>query len=218
MPYFPSTVRNVENGEKLDLKKRKLDRRFYRRGADEVAEDLLGKHLVRLSSEGKTIGKIVETEAYLGEDDPASHSYQGSKTERTEVMFGPAGHAYVYIIYGMYYCFNTVTGTEGEPEGVFVRALEPIDGIKLMEDRRDVDDKSEVTNGPGKLCMAMDIDKQLNGEDLCGNKLYIIESERPENFDIERARRVNIDYADEAKEWELRFFIKGNPNVSKRPE
>jgi len=201
----------------LDLEKKKLDRQFYRRDAEEVAEDLLGKRLVRISPRDKTIGKIVETEAYLGEEDPASHSYRGNKTERTEVMFGPAGHAYVYMIYGMYYCFNTVTGTEGEPEGVFVRALEPLKGIKLMEERRGVNDRSELTNGPGKLCMAMDIDKRLNGEDLCGNRLFIVESEGSENFDIERARRVNIDYAGEAKEWKLRFFIKGNPNVSKSP-
>lgn len=193
-----------------------MDREFYSRNADEVAQDLLGKCLVRISSEGKTIGKIVETEAYLGEEDPASHSYQSSKTERTEVMFGPAGHAYVYMIYGMYYCFNVVTGTEGEPEGVFVRALEPLDGMKLMEERRGVNDRRELTDGPGKLCMAMDIDKQLNGEDLCGAKLYVVESKGSEDFDIEKARRVNIDYAGEAKEWKLRFFIEGNPNVSKR--
>ena len=196
----------------------KLNRPFYRRDAEKVAKDLLGKHLVRRSSEGKTVGKIVETEAYLGEEDPASHSYQGAKTERTEVMFGPPGHAYAYMIYGMYYCFNTVTGREGKPEGVFVRALEPVKGIKLMEERRGLDDKSELTNGPGKLCMAMDIDNELNGEDLCGNKLYITKPEKTKSFEIRKAPRINIDYADEAKKWKLRFFIKGNPYVSEKPE
>jgi len=133
-------------------------------------------------------------------------------------MYGPPGYAYVYMIYGMYYCFNTVTGNKGEPEGVFVRALEPVEGIKLMEDRRGVEDKSELTNGPGKLCMAMDIGKKLNGEDLCGNKLFVVESEESENFDIGKARRVNIDYAGKAKKWTLRFFIEGNSYVSKQPE
>ncbi|MBS3790269.1 MAG: DNA-3-methyladenine glycosylase [Candidatus Thermoplasmatota archaeon] len=200
----------------MALKKKKLERQFYRRATEKVAEDLLGKHLVRISPEGKTVGKIVETEAYLGEEDPASHSYQGGKTERTRVMFGPPGYAYVYMIYGMYYCLNAVTGQEKEPEGVFVRALEPLEGLDLMKERRGLKDKSELTNGPGKLCMAMDIDKQLNGADLCGDKLYIARSERPENLDIKKARRINIDYAGKAKEWKLRFFIKGNPYVSKR--
>ncbi|MBS3781910.1 MAG: DNA-3-methyladenine glycosylase [Candidatus Thermoplasmatota archaeon] len=200
----------------MALKKKKLERQFYRRDTEKVAEDLLGKHLVRISPEGKTVGKIVETEAYLGEEDPASHSYQGGKTERTRVMFGPPGYAYVYMIYGMYYCLNAVTGQEKEPEGVFVRALEPLEGLDLMKERRGLKDKSELTNGPGKLCMAMDIDKQLNGADLCGDKLYIARSERPENLDIKKARRINIDYAGKAKEWKLRFFIKGNPYVSKR--
>ncbi|MEF8835304.1 MAG: DNA-3-methyladenine glycosylase [Candidatus Thermoplasmatota archaeon] len=201
----------------MNRRNKKLTRQFYSRDAEKVAEDLLGKYLVRISPEGKTVGKIVETEAYLGEEDPASHSYQGGKTERTEVIYGPSGHAYVYMIYGMYYCVNTVTGEEGDPEGVFIRALEPLEGIDLMEQRRDLTDKNELTSGPGKLCMAMDIDKQLNGVDLCGNKLYIAESEEDKNFDIAKAPRVNIDYAGEAKEWELRFFIEGSLHVSERP-
>jgi len=202
----------------MDPDKKKLEREFYRKNAEKVAEDLLGKLLVHMSPKGKTVGKIVETEAYLGEEDPASHSYQGGKTERTEVMFGPPGYAYVYMIYGMYYCLNTVTGKVGEPEGVFIRALEPLEGIKLMKRRRDIDYESELANGPGKLCMAMDIDKELDGEDLCGNKLYILDSVEPENFDIKKARRINIDYAGKAQEWKLRFFIEGNQYVSKQPK
>ena len=215
MPSFLQLTERFKHGEKVNPKK--LDRHFYSRDAEKVAKDLLGKNLVRRSLEGKTVGKIVETEAYLGEKDPASHSYRGGKTERTEVMFGPSGLAYVYMIYGMYYCFNTVTGKEGKPEGVFIRALKPLEGIELMEDRRGLSDKKELTNGPGKLCIAMDIDKELNGEDLCGNKLYITEPEKPSNFDIKKARRINIDYADEAKKWKLRFFIEGNPHVSEKP-
>ncbi len=206
-----------DEGEKVDLENRKLSRQFYSRDAETVAEELLGKILVRISPEGKTIGKIVETEAYLGEEDPASHSYQGGETERTRVMFGPAGHAYVYLIYGMYHCFNAVTGKEGEPEGVFVRALEPIDGSELMKERRDLKEEQELTNGPGKLCIAMDIDKQLNGKDLTGDRLYISETKKSENFDIKKARRINIDYAGKAKEWKLRFLIEGNSYVSESP-
>jgi len=200
------------------LEKKKLKREFYNRDAKKVAKDLLGKHLVRRSPEGKTVGKIVETEAYLGKEDPASHSYQGGKTERTEVMFGQPGHAYVYMIYGMYYCFNTVTGEKGKPEGVFVRALEPVGGVKLMKKRRDLEDREKLTNGPGKLCMAMGIDKKLDGEDLCGNKIYIVESDPTKNFDVKKAQRINIDYAGKAKEWKLRFLIEGNSYVSRKPK
>ncbi len=200
---------------------RKLDRFFYERDTEEIAKTLLGKDLVHDSSEGKTVGKIVETEAYLGKDDPAAHTYEDTRTDRTEVMFGPPGHAYVYLIYGMYHCFNVVTGEEGEPEAVFIRALEPIKGVKLMQKRRDIDDISgskryDLTNGPGKLCMAMDIDKSLIGEDLREDELFISESKEDQDFQIEEAKRINIDYADEAAEWKLRYYISENPYVSEK--
>ncbi len=198
-------------------KEKKLKRAFFRRSADDVAKDLLGKNLVRKSLSGKTVGKIVETEAYLGKEDPASHTYKGKRTERNEILFGPPGHAYVYLIYGMYHCFNIITGKEGKSEGVFIRALEPVQGTKLMKERREKEDKSELTNGPGKLCMAMDIDKGLDGEDITGDKLYVTRKVNQEKVKIIKAKRVNIDYAGEAKEWKLRFLIENNPFVSEPP-
>lgn len=217
MPIFLDR-RCDEKGETVSPGEEKLDKSFYERNAEEVAKDLLGKYLVSKKNEGRTVGRIVETEAYLGEEDPASHSHEGSKTERTEVMYGPPGHAYIYLIYGMYNCFNIVTGVEGKPEGVFIRALEPVEGIKLMKKRRDRNDKSELTSGPGKLCMAMGIDKKMKGMDLTGDKLYVLEEEQPKDFEIKEAKRINIDYAGEAKEWKLRFFIDGNEHVSEESE
>ena len=142
---------------------RKITRDFYARDTLTVARELIGMHLVR--AEGGTIraGRIVETEAYQGPQDLAAHSSRG-RTSRTEVMFGPPGHAYVYFIYGFWYCLNLVTAAEGVPHAVLLRALEPVTGI---------DDK---TWGPGLLCRAMHIDKKLNGADLCGDALWL---ERP---------------------------------------
>ncbi len=199
----------------------KLDRDFYTQSTEKIAKNLLGKYLVHDSCDGKTAGKVVETEAYLGEDDPAAHTYQDTRTDRTEVMFGPPGYAYVYLIYGMYHCFNVVTGGKGDPEAVFIRALEPIDGIKLMQERREIEDISgakryKLTDGPGKLCMAMDIDKRFIGEDLLGDRLFITEPKDSQEFMIEEAERINIDYADEAAEWELRYYISDNPYVSEK--
>lgn len=198
----------------------KLSKDFYARDAEKVARDLLGKLLIRDKRGSKTTGKIVETEAYLGKDDPASHTFGGKKTERTEIIYGPPGHAYVYLIYGMYHCFNVVTGKDGTPEGVFIRALEPVDDLDIMRKRRGLDseDKGNLTDGPGKLCMAMDIDKSLNGEDLTGEKLFISERKSAKDFEITEAKRINIDYAGDAKNWKLRYLIKDNPFVSEKPD
>ncbi len=211
----------IEKTSITDLEK--IDKSFYRRETEKVARNLLGKYLIRKNPEGITGGKIVETEAYLGERDPASHSAEGNVTERTEIMFGPPGHAYVYLIYGMYHCFNVITEDEGKPESVFIRAIEPIYGINLMKKRRNIqikneDEPIELTNGPGKLCIAMDIDDKMNGIDLLNDELFLAESGKSESFDILKAKRINIDYADEAKEWKLRYLIDGNPYLSKEPE
>lgn len=203
---------------KKDLESSELHRDFYLRGADEVARDLLGKYLVHDTDEGMTAGRIVETEAYLGKEDPASHAFGGKKTDRTEVQFNIGGRAYVYLIYGMYHCFNAVTGKENDPGSVFVRALEPVEGEDLMAERRGIDgsEKKELTNGPGKLCMAMGIDKGCTGKDLCGDELFISEPDSEEGFEMVSAERINIDYAGEARTWPLRFYLKDNPYVSRR--
>ncbi len=192
----------------------RLDRSFYLKDTLQVAKELLGKYLVHDSDEGTTIGRIVETEAYRGTEDPASHTFEGKRTDRTEVQYRAGGYAYVYVIYGMYHCFNVVTGEKDEPKSVFVRALEPVEGEDLMKERRGLKDLSELTNGPGKLCMAMGIDKKYTGKNLCGDELYIVEAFQEESFEVRSGKRINIDYAGEAKEWPWRFYIEGNKYVS----
>ena len=137
----------------------KLSREFYERDTLLVARELLGKHLVRNTPEGMTIGKIVETEAYIGPDDAAAHTFRSLRSKRTEVAFGPGGFAYVYLIYGMYHCFNIVANVAEKPEVVLIRALEPVDGLELMMKRRKTDKIKNLCSGPGKLCVAMDITK-----------------------------------------------------------
>lgn len=164
----------------------------------------------------------METEGYLGLADKAAHSYGGKVTKRLETMYGSPGRAYVYIIYGMYHCLNTITRKEGIPEGVLIRAIEPLEGIDAMAENRfgkSLEDfsnyqKKNFTNGPGKLCMAMDITKKLDKEDLCGDILYIEEGKK-EKFNIVKDKRIGIDYAEEAKDYLYRFYIEGNSYVSK---
>ena len=198
----------------------KLTREFYERDTLTVARELLGKYLVHNSAEGTTIGKIVETEAYIGPHDPASHAYKGRRTKRTEVQFGQGGYAYIYQIYGKNFCFNVVTQKVGMPEVVLVRALEPIAGLELMAKRRGFSKLTnkkikELTNGPSKLCQAMGIDKSLYGADLCGDVLSIAEPNPNHRFDVIATPRINIDYAGEAKYYNWRFLIKNNKFVSK---
>ena len=180
----------------------KLPRTFYDRDTIAVARGLLGKYLVHTSGGVERIGRIVEAEAYLGPHDHAAHSARGL-TERTKVMFGPPGHAYVYLIYGMYYCMNVVTQPEGVAAAVLLRALEPVKNI----DGR--------TQGPGLLCRAMHIDKRLNGHDLLSNDFYIADRGRPADFTIVRRPRIGVDYAGRWAKRLLRFYIRGNRFVSK---
>ncbi|MFW5648966.1 MAG: DNA-3-methyladenine glycosylase [Candidatus Alkaliphilus sp. MAG34] len=200
----------------------KLKREFYSRSTLEVAKDLLGKNLVHYVDGERLVGKIVEAEAYVGPIDKAAHSYNG-KTRRNEVMFGPPGHAYVYRIYGMYNCMNTITQKEGEGTGVLIRAVEPVENIEIMaRNRYDISvEKLErrqilnLTNGPAKLCIAMGItNKNHNGMDLCGDTLWIEEATGNETFETVETTRINIDYAEEAVHFPWRFYIKDNPFVS----
>lgn len=181
----------------------KLPRSFYDRDTIVVARELLGKFLVHKSDGVKRVGKIVETEAYLGPHDLAAHSAKG-RTKRTEIMFGPPGHAYVYFIYGMYFCMNVVTEREGHASAVLLRAIEPVKNI------------SGKTFGPGLLCRAMKIDKQLNGHDLLSDNLFIVESDEAEKFSIVKRPRIGVDYAKHWAKRHLRFYIKGNPFISRK--
>lgn len=200
----------------------KLNRDFYSRDTLTVAKELLGKILVH-KTEGHILkGKIVETEAYLGLTDKAAHSYGGRRTKRVETMYAIPGTAYVYLIYGIYCCLNIITEKEGVPEGVMLRAIEPIENIDQMIKYRfnkpyeelSKYQKKNITNGPGKLTMALNIDRGLNKEDLCGDRLYVETGEK-EKFNIVKAKRIGIDYAEEAIHYPYRFYIQDNSYVSK---
>ena len=200
------------------------DRNFFKISALKLAKNLLGYYLVHVTEYGKLVGRIVETEAYMGEYDKAAHSYNNRRTKRTEVMFGPPGHAYVYLIYGMYHCFNIVAAETNIPQAVLIRAVEPVEGIEKMAELRynkklDKCSKKEIlnlTSGPGKLCKAMNITVKNNGQDLCGNKLFILKGDIPPETDIITTTRINIDYAEEAVHFPYRFYIKNSPYVSVR--
>jgi DNA-3-methyladenine glycosylase len=199
----------------------KLTRQFYERDTCKVARELLGKYLIHEVAGERLIGKIVETEAYKGPEDKAAHSYNNKRTKRTEIMFGPAGHAYVFLIYGMYPCMNIVTEEVGKPCAVLLRGLEPIEGQDSMASRRfhksyhefKKAQKINLTNGPGKLCMAMGITMESYGADLCSSSLQISGPEE-QNFDIGVSPRINIPYAEEAIMYPWRYYIKDHPYVS----
>jgi DNA-3-methyladenine glycosylase len=192
----------------------RLSRAFYEQPTVEVARQLLGKYLVRIDDAGVRAGMILETEAYIGPDDKASHASRG-RTPRTSVMFGPAGFAYIYLIYGMHHCLNIVTEQEDYPAAVLIRAVEPSEGLELMLEQRLILDVRRLTNGPGKLCQAFGIDRRLNGLDLCGEALFI-EDRSTSLIDIVATTRVGVDYAGPWKDKPWRFYIAGHPGVSVR--
>jgi DNA-3-methyladenine glycosylase len=189
---------------------------FYCRDSLIVARDLLGKLLVHESPEGVTAGKIVETEAYKGPEDKAAHSFGNKRTPRTETMYGPKGHSYIYLIYGLYYCINVTSGAfEGKPEATLIRALEPVKGIDLMIKRRkQTGQLVNISSGPGRLCIAMGLTKIHNGLDMSQPPLYITEGQSVDLQDITQAPRIGVDYAAEHKDLPWRFYIKNNPYVS----
>ena len=181
---------------------KKLPREFYNRETTTVARDLLGHHLVHRSKNIDRIGKIVEVEAYLGEHDLASHSSKGL-TKRTATMFGQPGFAYVYLIYGIYHCFNVVTEPAGIGAAVLIRAIEPTLNIIGR------------TQGPGLLCKAMMLDMQFNAHDLLSDNLFITYQDAKSPQHIVEAPRIGVHYAKEWASKPLRFYIQGNPFVSK---
>jgi DNA-3-methyladenine glycosylase len=179
-----------------------------------VARDCIGKVLVHETPEGRAAGRIVECEAYRGPEDLASHSARG-RTKRTEAMFGPPGHAYVFLLYGASWAFNVVTSPEGQPHAVLVRAVEPVAGIDLIARRRRMPwSARELTNGPGKVAKALAITKADYGRDLCGDDLYL---EDGAAGSIGRSPRINVDYAGDWARRPWRFFERGNRYVSVRP-
>jgi DNA-3-methyladenine glycosylase len=194
---------------------RKLPRSFYLQPTLRVAKQLLGKYLVRRHRNDLLIGRIVETEAYLGEKDPASHAYRGP-TKRNEVMFRKGGHLYVYFTYGMHFCANVVTEGKGKGRAVLLRAIEPIKGIEMMRRRRggatDGSDDANIASGPAKLCEAFGIARKENGADLLGREIWIGEGEAGVAVSrIGISTRIGINSGRRHK-W--RFYIKDNPFVS----
>lgn len=181
---------------------------FYRRGALKIAPDLIGKLLVRKYNGIELVSRITETEAYVGPRDKACHAYNNRRTKRTEVMFKSGGFAYIYMIYGMYFCFNIVAGREGSPEAVLIRAVEPVKNCELMKKNRGHVKKNlkDLTNGPGKLCIAMNIEMSLNGYDLTNGKELCIEDDEY-CCKIISLPRINIDYAGEYRDKPWRFTM-----------
>lgn len=201
-----------------------INKKFYKQGALTLAKELLGKVVVRTVDNVILKAKIVETEAYIGEIDKASHAYNGRRTERTEPLFREGGIAYVYFIYGKYYCFNVISGVENKGEGVLIRALEPLNEFDYLAQKRFNEDydqlteakKRALTNGPSKLCMAYSIDKSENYMKLYKKGDFYIEEGVVENFEIVETTRIGIDYAEEAIDFPWRFYIKGNKYISKK--
>ena len=203
-----------------------LNKAFYSTDTITLSKKLLGKVLVHKINDKVLKGIIVETEAYIGAIDKASHAYGGRRTTRTETLYGEPGIVYVYSIYGMYHCFNVICGKKDIAEGVLIRGLEPLDGLDEMSFNRFEKPYEELkkaqiknlTSGPSKLCMAMNIDKSNNTKELIKENLLYIEDHNIEvsPSNIVETTRVGIDYAEEAIDFPWRFYIKDNPFVSKK--
>lgn len=190
-----------------------LPKKFYLRDTVTVSKELLGKLLVRKTGNTYLAGKITETEAYIGEHDPACHAF-GRITPRNQTLYEDGGICYVYLIYGNYFCFNTVTEKKGEGSAVLIRAVEPIEGIEIMKSNRgNVKAPHDLTNGPGKLCLAMDIDKSLNAHDITKEgEIFIAKPLKKEKFEIVTTRRIGLNVG---IDFPYRFFIKDNPYVTR---
>lgn len=188
---------------------------FFAQPVLRLARGLVGKVLVHVTSEGTVAGRIVETEAYRGPEDLAAHSRRGLRTPRNEVMYGPAGHAYVFLLYGSSWAFNIVAGEVDEPHAVLVRAIEPVTGLEIMATRRrkPATDR-DLTNGPGKLSQALGLSRAQNGVALLGGALYVAEGGASA---LGRSHRINIDYAGPWVDKPWRFYERDNRHVSVKP-
>lgn len=193
-----------------------------------IARELLGKRLVVPNQNGcRVSGMIVEVEAYLGEGDRAAHSYGGRRTARNEITYGRGGHVYVYFVYGMYYQLNVVCGPVNSPQVVLIRAVEPVEGVEIMRERRGLLSESgaiangskrdkDLTSGPGKLCIAFAIDRGYYGEDLSGGRIWLENYRTFTTNEIAAGKRIGIDYAGEDADKPWRFWVKGNEFVSRK--
>ena len=196
----------------------KLKKAFYTKDVLTVANELLGKVLVKNYGGKKYSGRIVEVEAYDGRTDQAAHTYVG-KTKRNEVMFNEGGYLYVYLSYGVHYCCNVVTGTEGTGTAILIRAVEPFKGVNMMKRNRfgkknlGVQELYQLTNGPGKVCKAFDINKIYSGVDLTGSTIYLEDSMLKINEEIGVSKRIGIT---KSAHLPWRFFIKNNPYLSRK--
>ncbi|MFY9822983.1 MAG: DNA-3-methyladenine glycosylase [Thermoanaerobaculia bacterium] len=197
---------------------RPLPPSFYRRPAETVARDLLGRYLVREMEEERLVLRLVEVEAYLGTPDRASHAWGGRRTPRNESLYLPGGHAYVYFIYGMHFCLNAVTGEAGVGSAVLLRAGAPVAGEERMAANRGWLKRvrpGDLAGGPGKLCQALGVGRELDGVLLDRPPLYITRGEPAEKTLIVASPRIGVDYAGEAAAWPLRFSVAGELNVSR---
>jgi DNA-3-methyladenine glycosylase len=196
----------------------KLPREFYlREDTLQIARELLGKTLVVPDAAGiRVSGMIVETEAYLGAIDKAAHSYGNRRTKRTETMFAVGGTVYIFFIYGMYFQFNVVVGAVDTPHAILIRAVEPTEGVEVMRAHRGAMKDKNLTSGPGKLCIALGIDKTFNNEDLLGRRVWLEAGKTFSDSEVASGKRIGIDYAEEFAEKPWRFWVKDNSFVSKR--
>lgn len=197
---------------------KKLTREFFTRADTvQIARDLLGATLVVPDENGVRVsGIIVETEAYCGIEDKAAHSYNNRRTKRTETMFAVGGTVYIFFIYGMYYQFNIVAGETESPHAILIRAIEPLENIELMRERRGQMKDANLTSGPGKLCIAFGIDKTFNNADLLGDQVWLEKGAKVSDAEIVAGKRIGIDYAEEYAEKPWRFWLKENKFVSRK--
>lgn len=228
IPYAGCRCFLIRSSSKMP---KKLPRSFYlREDTIEIAKELLGKLIVVPDADGRRVsGMIVETEAYLGEIDRAAHSYGGRRTPRNEVMYGGGGYVYVFFVYGMYHQFNVVAGSVDVPHAILVRAVEPVEGVEIMRQRRwgpapesvaprnlKAGKDKDLTSGPGKLCIALAIDRSFNGEGLRGKRVWLEDHQSFTSDEIAVGKRIGIDYAGEDVEKPWRFWVAGNAYVSRK--
>lgn len=203
------------NFDLKSLRENKRTHSFFTKDSVFVAKNILGDYLVSKNSSSILAGKIVETEAYLGKDDDASHAFKGRVTPRNKVMYSKGGMVYVYFIYGKFWCFNIVVSKKGDPQAVFIRALEPVMGVEVMKRNRGLDDVSKLTNGPCRWTTAFGINKKFLGQSITSENLFISKS-LSKHFEIVETKRVGIEYASQCKNLPLRFYINNNKFVSKK--
>jgi DNA-3-methyladenine glycosylase len=195
----------------------RLKRDFFQQNTIAVAKQLRGKFIVRKIGKQTLVGKIVETEAYRGFHDLASHAHKG-KTARNAVMFDEGGYSYIYLVYGMYHCFNIITEKKDYPAAVLIRAVEPIEGLALMKKNRKTDELKNLCSGPAKFCQAFALTKKQSGIDLSKSKEIWLEDRgnKIKNSEIVKTKRVGIDYSGHCREWPWRFYLKDNKLISKK--